>query len=107
LRREQEFLTSPPRFEGFLMDSGQTHLIIQAWKGNVNPAASKFDIVEFPCDKQVVKAAKTVGEKKTAGTLAVERHRPLMNKLSDADRRRLRRRAAELLYGSQTASAGR
>jgi len=46
-------------------------------------------------------------EKKTAGTLAMERHRPLMNKLSDADRRRLRRRAAALLYGSETASAGR
>jgi DNA-binding transcriptional regulator PaaX len=67
----------------------------------------KFDIAEFPCDKQAVKTAKTVAEKKTAGTIAVERHRPLMNKLSDADRRRLRRRAAELLYGSETASAGR
>jgi hypothetical protein len=67
----------------------------------------KFDTAEFPCDKQVVKTVKIVAEKKTAGTIAVERHRPLMNKLSDADRRRLRRRAAELLYGSETASAGR
>jgi len=67
----------------------------------------KFDIAQFPCDKKGVKAAKTVVEKKTAGTLAVEKHRPLMNRLSDADRRRLRRRAAELLYGSETASAGR
>jgi hypothetical protein len=49
---------------------------------------------------------KTV-EKKTAGALAVERHRPLMNQLSEADRRRLRRRAAELLYGRETAPAGR
>jgi hypothetical protein len=46
-------------------------------------------------------------EKKTAGTLAVEKHRPLMNKLSDTDRRRLRRRAAVFLYGNETASAGR
>jgi hypothetical protein len=43
-----------------------------------------------------VKALKNIVEKKTAGTLAVERHRPLMNKLSEAARRRLRRRAAEL-----------
>jgi hypothetical protein len=54
-------------------------------------------MAEFSCDKQVVKTAKTVVEKKTAGSFAVERHRPLMNKLSDADRRWLRRRVAELL----------
>jgi hypothetical protein len=54
-----------------------------------------------------VKVAKKAGEKKTAGTLAVEKHRPLMNKLSETERRRLRRRAAELLYGRQTVSAGR
>jgi hypothetical protein len=69
--------------------------------------SSKFDIPEFPCDNLIVKGAKSMREKKTAGTLAVEKHRPLMNKLSDADRRRLRRRAAELLYGSETASVGR
>jgi hypothetical protein len=49
---------------------------------------------------------KTV-EKKTTGTLAVERHRPLMNRLSELERRRLRHRAAELLYGRETAPAGR
>jgi hypothetical protein len=58
----------------------------------------KFEVAEFPSDKQVVKTANTVAEEKTAGTLAVERHRPLMNKFSDADRRRVRRRAAELLF---------
>jgi hypothetical protein len=61
----------------------------------------------FLCDKQIVKAARTMVEKKSAGTLAVESHRPLMNKLSDADRRRLHRRAVELFYGSKTAPAGR
>jgi hypothetical protein len=66
-----------------------------------------LDFAEFPCDKKNVKSAKTEVEKKTSGTLAVERHRPLMNKLSPADRRRLRRRAAELLYGSEPASVGR
>ena len=59
--------------------------------------SSKFDNAKYPCDMQVVKALKNEVEKKTAGTLAVERHRSLMNKLSEADRRRLRRRAAELL----------
>jgi len=66
-----------------------------------------FDGVGFLCDRQIVKLERRAEEKKTAGTLAVERHRPLMNKLSETDRRRLRRRAAELLYGRQTASAGR
>jgi len=69
--------------------------------------SSKFDIADFRCDKKAVKVTKNVVEKKSAGTRAVEKHRPLMNKLSDADRRRLHRRAAELLYGSETASAGR
>ena len=70
-------------------------------------ASSRFDSTELLWDTQVVKAAKPLVEKKTAGALAVERHRPLMNKLSDADRRRLRRRAAEFLYGRETAPAGR
>ena len=68
---------------------------------------ARFDSAEPLWDKQVVKAVKPLVEKKTAGALAVERHRPLMNKLSEADRRRLRRRAAELLYGRETAPVGR
>jgi len=45
-----------------------------------------------------VKKTKTIApEQKTPGTVAVEAHRPLMNKLTLADRRRLRHRAAELL----------
>jgi hypothetical protein len=63
-------------------------------------------MAEFLCDKHIVKAAKTVTEKKSAGTLAIERHRPLMNKLSDADRRRLHRRAAELLHGNKNVGHG-
>jgi len=54
-----------------------------------------------------VKAAKPTAEKKTSGTLAVEKHRPLMNKLSEATRRRLRQRAAELLYGHEAAPPDR
>jgi hypothetical protein len=68
---------------------------------------SRFDSAELLWNTQVVKASKPVVEKKTAGALAVERHRPLMNKLSAADRRRLHRRAAELLYGRETAPVGR
>jgi len=44
-----------------------------------------------------VKVAKPVAEKKTPGTLTVEKHRPLMNKLTNAQRQRLRQRAAELV----------
>jgi hypothetical protein len=39
---------------------------------------------------------KKIVEKKTPGTLAVEKHRPLMNKLTNAQRQRLRHRAADL-----------
>ena len=72
-----------------------------------NVLSAEFDRASLLWDKQIMKAVKTVAEKKTAGTLAVQRHRPLMNKLSDEERRRLRRRAAELLYGRETASTGR
>jgi len=57
--------------------------------------------------KQGVKAAKKVAGKKTPGTLTVEKHRPLMNKLTSAQRQRLRRRAAELLYGREALAPGR
>lgn len=70
-------------------------------------SASAFDRGPDSADKPRVKCAKTSAEKKTAGTLAVEKHRPLMNKLKGAERGRLRRRAAELLYGREAASPGR
>jgi hypothetical protein len=54
-----------------------------------------------------MKHAKPVSEQKTPGTVAVEKHRPLMNKLSSAARRRLRHRAAELLYGHEAVAPGR
>ena len=68
---------------------------------------TEFDICRFKCDKQGVNAAKRAAEKKTQGTLAVEKHRPLMNKLTPAQRRRLRLRAAELLYGREALAPGR
>lgn len=54
-----------------------------------------------------MKAVKKSVEKKTPGTLTVEKHRPLMNKLTDAQRQRLRQRAAELLYGREALASGR
>ncbi|MEO7297782.1 MAG: hypothetical protein ABI042_04315 [Verrucomicrobiota bacterium] len=54
-----------------------------------------------------MKAVKKTEPKKTPGTLAVEKHRPLMNKLTDAQRRQLRHRAAELLYGNEALAPGR
>jgi len=63
---------------------------------------SKFDFHPWQCDICRVKAAKAIIERKTRGTIAVEKHWPAMNKLTSATRRRLRQRAAELLYGHET-----
>jgi mRNA-degrading endonuclease toxin of MazEF toxin-antitoxin module len=60
---------------------------------------NEFDIGSSPQHKQSVKAVKKTDARKTPGTLAVEKHRPLMNKLTVARRQHLRQRAAELLYG--------
>ncbi len=42
-----------------------------------------------------MKAAKKIVEKKTPGTLIVEKYRPRMNKLKPAERQRLRNRALQ------------
>jgi len=55
----------------------------------------------------MMKNAKPGSEPKTAGTVAVEKHRPLLNKLSEAQRRRLRHRVATLLYGHEAPAPGR
>jgi hypothetical protein len=44
-----------------------------------------------------VKNSKAALEPKTPGTVAVEEHRRLLNKLSETQRARLRQRAAALL----------
>ena len=54
-----------------------------------------------------MKSEKKIIEKKTPGALAVEKHRPLMNNLTDTQRQRLRHRAAELLYGREALATGR
>ena len=60
----------------------------------------QFPGVDHSCQKWEmisVKNSKRVHEPKTPGTVAVEKHRPLLNKLTEAQRRRLRQRAAALL----------
>jgi hypothetical protein len=54
-----------------------------------------------------VKAANKTETRKTPGTLTVEKHRPLMNKLTAAQRQRLRQRATALLYGNEALASGR
>lgn len=44
-----------------------------------------------------MKAAIKTEAKKTPGTLAVEKYRPLLNKLTAAQRQRLRQRTAEFI----------
>jgi hypothetical protein len=54
-----------------------------------------------------MKRLKSAPEPKTPGTVTVEKHRPLLNKLTEAQRRRLRQRAAVLLYGHEAPAPGR
>ena len=58
-------------------------------------------------DRSGVKNSKAAPEPKTPGTVAVEKHRPLLNKLSETPPRRLRQRAAALLYGHDAPAPGR
>ena len=54
-----------------------------------------------------MKQSKPATEKKTSGAIIVERHRPMLNKLTESKRRLLRQRAAELLYGRESVASGR
>jgi hypothetical protein len=70
----------------------------------------QFPGVDYPrqkWDMNSVKHLKPAPEPKTPGMLAVEKHRPLLNKLTEAQRRRLRQRAAGLLYGHEVPAPGR
>ncbi len=65
------------------------------------------DYARTKWDMNSVKNLKPAPEPKTPGTVTVEKHRPLLNKLTEAQRRRLRQRAAALLYGHETPAPGR
>jgi hypothetical protein len=70
----------------------------------------KFTSIDYPCrkwDMNSVKNLKPTPEPKTPGTMVVEKHRPLLNKLTETQRRRLRQRAAALLYGHEASAPGR
>ena len=71
---------------------------------------TKFTGIDYACrkrDMNSVKSVKPAPELKTPGTVAVEKHRPLLNKLTETQRRRLRHRAAALLYGDEAPARGR
>jgi hypothetical protein len=53
-----------------------------------------------------VRELKPAPDRKTPGTVAVEEHRPLLNRLTETQRRRLRQRAASLLYGREAPDHG-
>lgn len=66
----------------------------------------KFDTLHYKCDKQAVKTSKaTVAERKTRGTLIVEKYRPRLNRLTPTERQRLRNRAMQLAFGHESESA--
>ena len=50
-----------------------------------------------------MKQIRPAREPKTKGTLIVEQHRPVMNKLTDAERQQLMRAGMELIYGTVAA----
>jgi hypothetical protein len=62
------------------------------------------DMVVFTEQFEVVKQMRPAREPKTRGTEIVEQHRPVMNKLSDAERQQLMRAGMELIYGVPAAS---
>lgn len=75
--------------------------------GTVPGRVRSVDDPQSKWDMNSVKKAKPTPEPKTPGTLAVQRHRLLLNKLSETRRRQLRERAATLLYGHEAPAPGR
>ena len=63
-----------------------------------------LDAGRVHCHRSPVKRSKPIREPKTKGTIIVEQHRPLMNKLSDAQRQQLMQDGLELIYGGQPAA---
>src|SRR5688572_10752363 len=75
-----------------------------------NTTNSLFDgiltFIAWDATRKQVKTAKPKGQKKSAGTVIVEKYRPRMNKLSAAERQRLLDRALEIAYGETSKPAG-
>jgi len=69
--------------------------------------STAVDDARLKWEMKSVKRAKTAPEPKSPVAMAVEKHRPLLSKLSEAQRRRLRQRAATLFYGHEAVAPGR
>ena len=54
-----------------------------------------------PGQFEPVKRVKSNRERKSKGTLIVQEHRPVMNKLTDAERQQLMKAGYELIYADQ------
>lgn len=66
----------------------------------------KFDTTDCKCDNQAVKTSKVaVAERKTRGTIIMEKYRPRLNRLTPAQRQRLRNRAMQIAFGHESESA--
>ncbi len=65
----------------------------------------EFDFSTHKENKQIVKVAKPATEKKTPGTLIVEKYRPRLNKLTPGERQQLRNRAMQIAFGNESESA--
>jgi hypothetical protein len=52
-----------------------------------------------------LKTVKKNVEKKTSGTLIVEKYRPRLNKLTPAERQQLRDRAMQIAFGHESENA--
>ena len=64
----------------------------------------RVDIGPYGWDKQGVNEMKKTIEKKTPGTLIVEKYRPQMNKLTPSQRQQLRDRAIRIAFGPESES---
>ena len=70
---------------------------------NLEGTKRQVDIAAVAAHSVVVKQTLPAREPKTKGTLIVEQHRPVMNKLTDAQRQQLMRAGMELIYGTPAA----
>ena len=79
--------------------------LLSRFNSSTTTPIAGFDRDGREWDKPCVKAAKKVLEKKTPGTLIVEKYRPRLNKLTLAERQQLRNRAMHLAFGHESESA--
>src|SRR6266481_150308 len=69
--------------------------------GAQEPSDNRIDMPADPAQIMPVKRRKSHRERKSKGTLIVQEHRPMMNRLTDAERQRLMKAGYELIYAGQ------